>query len=268
MNVYCSDNCKTSIADFHRSCPSCFYDLCLICCKELRDGCLQGSQEEVDVEFVDPGSPYMHGEGNPKSRPSRSRSGKLNKTSGDSQWKPHKSGRIPCPPKTLGGCSEGILELKSLRGSDYVSKLLARAEEISDEYKLFPDSLEQRCSCFDPVSESGTNKLKSLKAASREDSSDNYLYYPNAVELQPKDLSHFQYHWLKGEPVIVKNVLDLTCGLSWEPLVMWRAFRQIKNLNHSTLLNVVAIDCLNLCEVSWFLFLFFRTVFFPAYLVE
>ncbi|XP_074332846.1 lysine-specific demethylase JMJ29-like isoform X2 [Apium graveolens] len=262
--IYC-DNCKTSIADFHRSCSSCGYDFCLICCKEFRDGCLQGSQEEVNVEFRDPGSDYMHGEGDPEPRTLRSRSGpgelaekltsrsgssELAETSSDSQWKPHKSGRIPCPPKTFGGCGEGILELKCLLKSDHVSKLLAQAEEISDKYKLFPNSFEQQCSCSNSVSESGSSKMKLLKAASREDSSDNYLYCPNAVALQAEDLSHFQYHWLKGEPVIVNNVLDLTCGLSWEPMVMWRAFRQIKNLNHSTLLDVVAIDCLSWCEAQ------------------
>ncbi|KAI8022382.1 Lysine-specific demethylase JMJ25 [Camellia lanceoleosa] len=39
--VYCN-YCKTSVVDFHRSCPNCFYDLCLTCCREVRDGHLQG----------------------------------------------------------------------------------------------------------------------------------------------------------------------------------------------------------------------------------
>ncbi|KAK1369172.1 hypothetical protein POM88_035264 [Heracleum sosnowskyi] len=91
--IYC-DNCKTSIADFHRSCSNCQYDLCLICCKEVRDGCLQLSKEEVDVEFVDPGSKYVHGIGDPISRPHRSRPVKLDKTSVDSQWKPRKSDAV------------------------------------------------------------------------------------------------------------------------------------------------------------------------------
>lgn len=170
-----------------------------------------------------------------------------------SQWKPLKDGNIPCPPNTFGGCSKGILNLFCLRGNDYVLKLLAGAEELSYKYKFMPETPGQRCSCFDSVSEIGTNKLKSLKAASREDCSDNYLYCPNAVELQAKDLCHFQYHWLKGEPVIVSNVLESTRGLSWEPMVMCRAVRQIKNFNRSQLLDVVAINCLNWREVSFFL---------------
>ncbi|KAL8090145.1 hypothetical protein AgCh_039568 [Apium graveolens] len=261
------DNCKASIADFHRSCTNCAYNLCLVCCQELRDGCLQGSQEEMNIKILDPGSAYMHG-GNLKSS-----SGISNETTGEdrhpastlyiqvkasnedhsrstSQWKPLKDGNIPCPPNTSGGCSKGILKLLCLRGKDFVLKLLAGAEELSYKYKLITETPGQRCSCFDSVGEIGTNKLKSLKAASREDFSDNYLYCPAAGELQAKDSSHFQYHWLKGEPVIVSNVLESTRGLSWEPMVMCRAVRQIKHFNRSQLLDVVAVDCLNWREVD------------------
>lgn len=251
VNVCCSDNCRTSIADFHRNCTSCSYDLCLVCCREFRDGCLQGTTEEVNIQFVDPGAAYMYGEGNLKSTPRipDETSSKDHWKSISDQWKSREDGNIPCPPKTLGGCGEGILELKCLL-KDAVSNLLVDAEKLSEEYNLLPVTTGQRCSCLDTVAEIGTEKTNLLKAASRKNCSDNYLYCPTAVELQSKDLSHFQYHWTKGEPVIVNNVLELTCGLSWEPMVMWRAFRQIKNMNHSQLLDVVAINCLDWCEVS------------------
>nr|XP_017246916.1 PREDICTED: lysine-specific demethylase JMJ25-like [Daucus carota subsp. sativus]XP_017246917.1 PREDICTED: lysine-specific demethylase JMJ25-like [Daucus carota subsp. sativus]XP_017246918.1 PREDICTED: lysine-specific demethylase JMJ25-like [Daucus carota subsp. sativus]XP_017246919.1 PREDICTED: lysine-specific demethylase JMJ25-like [Daucus carota subsp. sativus]XP_017246920.1 PREDICTED: lysine-specific demethylase JMJ25-like [Daucus carota subsp. sativus] len=243
--IYC-DYCKTSIADFHRSCTSCAYDLCLTCCREFRDGCLKVSNEELDFQFVDPGSKYMHGEG--ESKPTMRTPDETNRED-FLKWKSHEDGNIPCPHKTLGGCGEGILELKCLH-KDSVSTLLVEAEKLSEKYQLVPATTGERCPCFNSASEIGTEKSKLLKAASRKDSSDNYLYSPTAVELESKDLSHFQYHWLKGEPVIVNNVLELTCGLSWEPMVMWRAFRQIKNLNHSQLLDVVAINCLDWCEVD------------------
>ncbi|KAK1583827.1 hypothetical protein Q3G72_027300 [Acer saccharum] len=86
------------------------------------------------------------------------------------------------------------------------------------------------------------------KAASREDSIDNYLYNPIAKEIQHGDLKHFQRHWASGEPIIVSNVLENACGLSWEPKVMWRAFRQITKLNHDRHLNVTVVDCLDCCE--------------------
>ncbi|BAT93660.1 hypothetical protein VIGAN_08018300 [Vigna angularis var. angularis] len=88
------------------------------------------------------------------------------------------------------------------------------------------------------------------KAASRADSGDNYLYCPKAVQLQDKDLGHFQWHWEKGEPVIVSHVFDCTSGLSWEPLVMWRALRQMNNTKREQHLYGKAIDCLDFCEVE------------------
>ncbi|KAI3846576.1 hypothetical protein MKX03_008258 [Papaver bracteatum] len=59
--MYCN-NCKTSIVDYHRSCPNCDYDLCLTCCREIRDGSFQGGGGEVNVDCVDRGSRYMHAE--------------------------------------------------------------------------------------------------------------------------------------------------------------------------------------------------------------
>ncbi|KAK1384283.1 JmjC domain-containing protein [Heracleum sosnowskyi] len=173
--MYC-DNCRTSIADFHRSCSS--------------------------------WSPYMHGIDKRKSR-----LGKSNKNSGSglqlpdetshkdhlksiTQWKAHEDDRIPCPPKFLGGCGGGILELKCIL-KDSVSSLLVAAEEVSDKYKLLTETPGQQCSCPDLEPEISFDKINSLKAASREGSSDNYLYCPTALQLQAKDSSHFQYHWLK-----------------------------------------------------------------------
>ncbi|KAK1311648.1 hypothetical protein QJS10_CPA07g00709 [Acorus calamus] len=58
-------------------------------------------------------------------------------------------------------------------------------------------------------------------------------------------------HWVKGEPVIVSNVLEFTSGLSWEPIVMWRALHEKKhNMGFSDDLAVEAIDCLDMCEVE------------------
>ncbi|KAL0317998.1 UNVERIFIED_CONTAM: hypothetical protein Sangu_2214100 [Sesamum angustifolium] len=48
--VYC-DNCKTSIVNFHRSCPNpaCSYDICLNCCYELRKGIQPGGIETKPI---------------------------------------------------------------------------------------------------------------------------------------------------------------------------------------------------------------------------
>ncbi|KAL3006875.1 hypothetical protein AAZX31_08G302600 [Glycine max] len=69
-----------------------------------------------------------------------------------------------------------------------------------------------------------------------------------AVDPQYKDLRHFQWHWEKGEPVIVSNVLECTSGLSWEPLVMWRALCHVTNTKHGQHLAEKTIDCLDCTE--------------------
>ncbi|CAL5401659.1 unnamed protein product [Camellia sinensis] len=256
--VYCN-YCKTSVVDFHRSCPNCFYDLCLTCCREVRDGHFQGGGKEVIFQYTDNGLAYLHG-GKPKSVSSRKRAASVisvNKSSTDyeksnSEWKAKKDGSIPCPPENMGGCGVGILELRYLFPEAWVSDLVKKADDTIKMRKLYdmPRTPLQVCSCFNSSGDIDLGSGKSHKAACRENSNDNYLYCPTTRDIQHGDLKHFQQHWIKGEPVIVSNVLEHTSGLSWEPMVMWRAFRQMKHLKHSQHLDVVAIDCLDWSEVE------------------
>ncbi|CAH1427075.1 unnamed protein product [Lactuca virosa] len=256
--MYC-DCCKTSIFDLHRSCPSCQYDLCLQCCWELReDGDSKGNKEEVTIEFIDPGFEYLHGGKEKKHDEPKGNMETMNvvsflekaapKKKQSHGWKSLDDGRIPCPPKSMGGCGCGILELMRIKQPDTVPELLEKAQELLKTHKLeedMRDMPEKWCTCS---SDDGDQQLR--KAASRDNSNDNYLYCPHAIDIKPGDLKHFQWHWSKGEPVIVSNVLETTLGLSWEPMVMWRAFRQTKNLNHDQLLDVAALNCLDWCEVD------------------
>ncbi|KAL1559737.1 lysine-specific demethylase JMJ25-like [Salvia divinorum] len=263
--IYC-DNCRTSIVDYHRSCPRCSYDFCLNCCRELRDGHLQGGEKGPSFKYVNYGFNYLHNITKVDSSQKKTISKKMNnsKNVGDQdmmvednpysslQWKAKENGVISCPPKTKGGCGEEILVLKCLLPDEYVSKLLREAKEIFDVYKpeCDPECLEKSCPCSNFSDGDDFINQKTCRAASRENSSDNTLYCPSAVDIGHGDLKHFQWHWSKGEPVIVSKVLETTLGLSWEPMVMWRAFRQIKNNDHETRLNVTAISCLDWCEVD------------------
>ncbi|GJY45143.1 hypothetical protein Tco_0433356 [Tanacetum coccineum] len=292
--MYC-DCCKTSIFDLHRSCPSCHYDLCLQCCWELRDGNLEGNKEEVIIQFEDPGSKYLFGgplgDANSVKRRTRSSARAAPKepethdgmptadlapkelqthdgsTAADPSPKEQESrdwmslddGRIPCPPQSMGGCGNGILELIHAKEHEHVSGLLASAQELLEKHRPDEDMRDlpkQWCRCSDFVCESDDKQLR--KAASRENTNDNYLYCPRAIDIKAGDLKHFQWHWSKGQPVIVSNVLDTTLGLSWEPMVMWRAFRQITNANYDTLLDVSALNCLDWCEVDINVHQFFK----------
>ncbi|KAK3144541.1 hypothetical protein QOZ80_4AG0314440 [Eleusine coracana subsp. coracana] len=78
----------------------------------------------------------------------------------------------------------------------------------------------------------------------------NLTTFPTARDVQDGDLDHFQKHWIKGEPVIVRDVLALSSGLSWEPLVMWRALREMRDKEEPEQLSVMALECLTSCEIN------------------
>ncbi|CAI9117307.1 OLC1v1018678C1 [Oldenlandia corymbosa var. corymbosa] len=278
--IFCN-NCKTSIVDYHRSCPYCSYDLCLTCCREIRVGCLQGSDKGKVPEFRDPGFKYLHGmekckssfgnPGTPRRASSKAGTEKPCNEDGNNpedhvklacDWKCNEDGSISCPPPELGGCGKGTLELRCTFEENYVSELVKRAEALANKHKVEDanEISQQCCSCPKSLKEPSSSSCNLRKAASRRGSDDNFLYCPKAVEIQPKDLKHFQWHWMKGEPVIVRDVLETTFGLSWEPMVMWRACRetgQKRNVNHPLLLDVTALNCLDWCEVDINLHQFF-----------
>ncbi|XP_073296421.1 lysine-specific demethylase JMJ27-like isoform X2 [Primulina huaijiensis] len=284
--IYCN-NCQTSIVDFHRSCPQCFYDLCLTCCRELRDGFLQGGDEEVIMRYVNRGLAYLHGDDatrtyhepcdgvnvdtrdpfelhNAISNNNDTCSEVVNSIAGDAakfkyEWRSTEAGAIPCPPPSAGGCGEGILEFECIFPDNWVSELLLKVEEIYRKHDLekVPENFGQECSYSKFVGEN-FDMDKSRRVSSRGNLEDNFLYNPSAKDLHYTDLKHFQSHWFKGEPVIISDVLESTSGLSWEPMVMWRAFRQKSGNKHKPLLDVSAINCLDWCEVDIDIIQFFQ----------
>ncbi|XP_039134514.1 lysine-specific demethylase JMJ25-like isoform X1 [Dioscorea cayenensis subsp. rotundata] len=253
--VYCN-NCRTSIVDFHRSCPNCLYDLCLSCCRELRDGHIPGGEPAITMQYEDRGTDYMHGGAALKSNTrARSSATEVAKPSEDvvalRKWKADSDGSIPCPPKELDGCGNSLLELRCMFPENLLQDLEEAAASFTErrEWKKYAD-ISTQCSCFTASGETGSCSEVSRKAASRENSDDNYLYCPSAIDIQTGELQHFQNHWIKGQPVIVRDVLASTYGLSWEPMVMWRALREKKSSDESDKLTVNAIDCLDWCEVE------------------
>ncbi|CAH9116832.1 unnamed protein product [Cuscuta epithymum] len=254
--LYC-DCCETSITDFHRSCSNCSYDLCLTCCQELRNGHLQGNLGEFIMQYIDHDLDCLHGiepnSAKVKSRENANRHYPPKMLDGHChEWESEENGRIFCPPEFMRGCSKGTLELKHILGVSYVTRLLEKAEETAMSCNLndMLESSQRWCSCSKSVDEKIIDNTKLRKAACREDSEDNYLYSPVAKDIQHEDLKHFRSHWLKGQPVIVNNTLECASGLSWEPMVMWRAFRQITNLVRSQHRNIIALNCLDWSEVE------------------
>ncbi|KAI4312000.1 hypothetical protein MLD38_036859 [Melastoma candidum] len=243
--MYC-DNCKNSITDIHRSCDKCSYDLCLACCRDIRRGQLRNCEEVVIDEHPPLDQNYYHGD--------VKKIGVVESTTVEEKpkflWKLKEDGKIPCPPTHMGGCNNGFLQLRCLFKNGLLSKLVEKGQDMAEQYQITNTVDDpQNCPCHCPEGSVGIHSDNNLrKAACRFHSSDNYLYNPKAPEIQPRDLLHFQYHWRKGEPVIVSSALDSGTGLSWEPLVMWRAVRQISHRKHGYNMEVAAIDCLDLCE--------------------
>ncbi|KAI3682870.1 hypothetical protein L1987_83200 [Smallanthus sonchifolius] len=234
--VYCN-HCSTSIIDLHRSCPKCSYELCLSCCREIRNNGLRG-QRKVDFRYFDRGLDYIHG-GDLLQESFHEKNSKIPCDSAI-EWVAKDDGSLFCAPKDMGGCGDCLLELKRLLHEDRISGLEAKAECISNKFKI--DESNLITNSFTTVGN------MHLEAANREDSVDNFLYYPDSKEVE---LVRFRHHWAKGEPVIFKNVLEQTPGLSWEPTVMWRALcEHVDPSVSSNMSQVKAIDCLAGCEVE------------------
>lgn len=235
--VYCN-HCATSIVDLHRSCPKCCYELCLSCCKEIRKGNLLRCTA-VDFQYVERGFDYMHGE---DPLPESYYMGTVgNDVEPLTEWNANKDGSIICAPKEMGGCGGSLLQLKHILPEDRILDLKERAEQVMMKF-----GTEQARNC----STNGSEMVK--RASSREGTDDNYLYCPASHDiLKEEEFLNFQRHWAKGEPVIVCNVLEQTTGLSWEPMVMWRALcENMDSKMSSKMSEVKAEECLSSCQVD------------------
>jgi lysine-specific demethylase 3 len=189
---------------------------------------------------VDRGFDYMHG-GDPL--PCQYQNPYDHSESLVLPWNASEDGSISCPPQELGGCGDCLLELKRILPLGWVAELEKRAEELLGICDTEQASLTCKCN------EAGEGVLR--RAAFREGSEDNYLYCPASKDILEYELFHFQKHWVKGEPVIVRDVLEQTTRLSWEPKVMWRALcENVDSHISSKMSEVKAIDCLACCEVQ------------------
>ncbi|GMI66771.1 hypothetical protein HRI_000346400 [Hibiscus trionum] len=271
--LYC-DNCNTSVVNFHRSCPSCSYDLCLTCCQELRDGCQPGANEAETScqQFVERANFQTIKKDGKNNAPTRRlgwesqvnslNNGKAVTSSHLPDWRANADGSIPCPRSHKGGCGASTLELRRIFKANWVTKLISSAEDITNQYKPPDVDFYRECSSCQPnVSDGNSNGSPNVRhAANREECSDNYLFCPDALDISDGEIEHFQRHWMRGEPVVVRNVLEKTSGLSWEPMVMWRAFREtgsnVKFKEETR--SVKAIDCLDWCEVEINIHQFFK----------
>ncbi|KAI3937740.1 hypothetical protein MKW92_017930 [Papaver armeniacum] len=243
--VYC-DICSTSIFDLHRRCLGCEIDLCVTCCGEIRKGLVPGGLEEQILDYVDRGQPYMHGELPLETLIKHKSVAKSseNQVERKSNLELRNDGSISCT--TCGG----LFKLMSIMGKDMLPSLVKGAEEEikKHEHSDAPRPSQQ----FSSLISSGhlcddINLLR--RAACRAGGDDNFLFCPLAKDIKHKELEHFQIHWGRGEPVIVRNVNELSSGMRWDPPALLKALHE-KSTSKVVKGDFKAVDCLELSEVA------------------
>lgn len=157
----------------------------------------------MKLQYADKGNPYMHGlsAAEPGSTSVPEDKEEPNQSV---KWHAGCNGRITCAPKALGGCGgNSILELKRVFSPAWMSDLKQKAETFMASYNKSPRVSNCRCP--------GSKTDMKRKAALRKGSSDNYMFSPGSFDVwEEEELLHFQEHWAKGEPVIVRDTLKHT----------------------------------------------------------
>ncbi|OMO76630.1 hypothetical protein CCACVL1_15541 [Corchorus capsularis] len=227
---YCCSNCKAFVLDFHRSCPKCSYNLCLSCCRDIFQGSAIGSIKELNCKC--PNKRITCVPGIRLSDKNSVRNCKQNhdryfdsSASLPSRKAPDGSVPISCPPTELGGCGDGLLDLRCILPLGWFKELEVSAEEIVGSYEL-PEAFDTfSCCSLCPATDYEAKGVKQLQEAARRDNSnDNFLFYPSVMNIHGDSLEHFQKHWGKGHPVIVRNVLQDTSDLSWDPIFLFCSY--------------------------------------------
>ncbi|GJZ75147.1 lysine-specific demethylase JMJ25-like protein [Tanacetum coccineum] len=124
-------------------------------------------------------------------------------------WSFFPNGDIRCPPKSLGGCGQDFLQLKSLYPFGYTKDLESSAKEIVHKYnfnKPFTvDSLSSiQCGTYDEAGSAIVGNLIKNKGC-----------FPITKEFIGKNLKDHLKHWGKGQPLVIGGVLQDHQNLNW-----------------------------------------------------
>ncbi|XP_045816712.1 lysine-specific demethylase JMJ25-like isoform X2 [Trifolium pratense] len=237
--VYC-DYCATSIIDLHRSCPNCSYELCLQCCQEIRDGSIT-PRAEMKFQYVNRGYDYMHGgDPLPVSCDLEISDGNLEVST---KWNAKSDGSVSCVPKEMGGCGSSVLELRRILPHGWMSDLEGKAHDMLKIWEVEQQTFQQE--------EAGSSYNSMRKESFTGGTNESNIYCSESRDILRERMLLFQKHWTNGEPIIVRDVLKQGTGLSWEPMVMWRALcDNVASDISSKMSEVKAIDCMANCEVA------------------
>ncbi|KAH0457840.1 hypothetical protein IEQ34_013155 [Dendrobium chrysotoxum] len=115
--------CETSIFDLHESFLSCEFELCITCCKEIRENNLSCTEDVLSL--ANRGYEYTYG-GNPKQSYVAKHENQDNLMRYLNEV--DHNGEIYYPPKEVGGCGKAVLKLKSMLPEGWSSKLEANSD--------------------------------------------------------------------------------------------------------------------------------------------
>lgn len=234
----CSDFCRTPIIDYHRHCMNCSYDICLSCCQDLREASIIGVKGEVENKIAERNGDQVTVTEPVKS--SEHRSSSLSDKFSD--WRANNDGSIPCPPKEYGGCGCLSLTLKRIFKMNWVAKLVKNVDEMVSGCKLNDAGSTQKTEF----------NFRLCQYAHRENGDDNLLYCPSSEDIGSEGIEGFRKHWIKGKPVIVKEVFDISSMPSWDPMAVWRGIRETTEEKMKDDNKIVkAVDCLDWSEVGF-----------------
>ncbi|KAL8103889.1 lysine-specific demethylase JMJ28-like isoform X3 [Apium graveolens] len=250
-NLICC-NCNTSIVDFHRSCTTCSYNLCLSCCHKFREGKLSGDVRENKIMY-----PYRKRactsddkllSDDIKNCPVKQGSKSVASLTLPRNWNVYKDGRICCPPQDFGGCGGNIsLDLRCLYPFGWDKELNVHVKDVISKYdgRVALD-FGSSCSLCRETANGGNKVNLLLETARRDDSNENFLYYPNVQDLHVERLGHFQTHWRKGHPVIVQSMIQVAANMNWDPITMFCTFLgkiHANKVNSATSKTTNYLDC-------------------------
>ncbi|KAK9051753.1 hypothetical protein SSX86_028381 [Deinandra increscens subsp. villosa] len=169
--------CKACISDVHRTCDHCSFSLCLVCCHDIHDGYLHSSLENLK-----------------KTKMIRSKSSK------SKSWRFCLDGSIRCPPKNVGGCDGGPLQLASFYPFCFTKDLEENAKQILCNFQLKKS---------DWLSDSSPCLLC-------EENGEAGLYFSTKQEFKEDNLEHFTKHWGEGQPIVIRDVFQNQADLNWD----------------------------------------------------
>ncbi|GAU29348.1 hypothetical protein TSUD_31540 [Trifolium subterraneum] len=167
----CCNLCRIPITDYHRRCPSCSYDLCLICCRDLREATVHQSNEP---------------------QTEHAKTTEQNLLSKFPHWRSNENGSVPCPPKEYGGCGYSSLNLSRIFKMNWVAKLGKNVEEMIDiELGQFMKGYSEGC-----ILENGSPQLLKLKDWPSPSASEEFLLYQRPDFISKLPLLHIQFKFL------------------------------------------------------------------------